>query len=104
MFGAITGRLVGLFAGPVGVIAGALAGAGAGGVTAKWMDMGSSDTLLEGLSEHLEPVRAAVLVLVEREWVQSLSEALADLEGVAVQQTLADTLVEQLLNEIKAQE
>ena len=67
-------------------------------------DMGFSDAFLEGLSERLEPGSAAVLVLVEHEWAQPLSEALADLEGVAVQQTLTDRLVEQLLEESKAQD
>jgi uncharacterized membrane protein len=103
LFGAITGGLVGLLAGPVGVVVGALAGAGAGGLAAKWLDMGFSDTFLEGLGEHLEPGRAAVLVLVEHEWVQPLSEAFADMQGVAIQQTLTDRLVEQLLSEAEAQ-
>jgi uncharacterized membrane protein len=103
LFGAITGGLVGLLAGPVGAVVGALTGAGAGGLAAKWMDMGFSDTFLEGLSEHLEPGRAAVLVLVEHEWVQPLSEAFADMKGVAIQQTLTDRLVEQLLAESESQ-
>jgi hypothetical protein len=47
---------------------------------------------------------AEIPLNAEVEWVQSLSETFADMEGVAIQQTLVDRLVEQLLEESDAQE
>jgi uncharacterized membrane protein len=104
IIGAITGGLVGLLAGPVGVVVGALAGLGAGSLAAKWADLGFSDDFLNGLEEHLQPGKSAVIILVEHDWARPLSEAMADVEGVILQQTLTDELVEQLVAESDAQE
>lgn len=97
LFGAITGGLMGLVAGPAGAVVGALAGAGAGGFAAKRIDMGLSDEFLKGFQERLQPGSSALVVLVEHEWAQSLADALGDLEGVTVQQTLTDELVQQFM-------
>jgi uncharacterized membrane protein len=102
--GAITGGLVGLLAGPVGVVVGALAGLGAGSLAAKWVDLGFSDKFLTGLEEHLQPGKSALIILVEHDWAHPLSEALADVEGVILQQTLTDELVEELIKEGGADE
>jgi uncharacterized membrane protein len=97
LFGAITGGLMGLFAGPAGAVVGALAGAGTGAAAAKRIDRGFSDQFLAELTKMLEPGRSALVVLVGHEWLASASEALADLEGVVVQQTLTDELVRRLM-------
>jgi uncharacterized membrane protein len=97
--GAITGGLIGLLAGPGGAIIGALAGAGAGTLAGKWIDMGFSDKFLAGLQERLQPGKSALVLLVETEWAATVSEALADREGIILQQTLTDELVQQLLEE-----
>jgi uncharacterized membrane protein len=99
LFGAITGGLVGLVGGPVGVVVGALAGAGVGGLAAKWIDMGFSDTFLAGLQERLQPGSSALILLVEHEWANSLSDALADTGGTFFRQSLTDELVKQLEQE-----
>jgi uncharacterized membrane protein len=106
LFGAITGGLIGLLAGPAGVVIGALAGAGAGGFAAKRIDMGLSDEFLKGFQERLQPGGSALVVLVEHKWAQSLPDVLGGLEGVTVQQTLTDEMVQQIIDagEIEGQD
>lgn len=101
--GAIAGGLVGLLAGPVGAVVGAFVGVGAGSLAAKWLDLGFSDKFLAGLQEHLQPGSSALVVLVEDDSAQPLSEALAGKEGIILQQTLTDELVEKLVEAGKAQ-
>jgi uncharacterized membrane protein len=104
ILGAIAGGLVGLLAGPVGAVVGALAGVGAGSLAAKWVDLGFSDKFLAELQEHLQPGSSALIVLVEHEWAQPMSDALAGLEGVVLQQTLTDELVQELIENIGSEE
>ena len=96
LLGAITGGLVGLLAGPVGAVVGAIAGAGAGAFAAKHIDMGISDEFLRGLGERLEPGSAALLILVQHEWAAPLSRELAGRDGILMQETLTDDLIEKL--------
>lgn len=98
ILGAITGGLIGLFAGPPGAVVGALAGAGAGSVAASQLDFGFADEFLTGLQERLQPGSAAVVVLLEHEWTASLAENLSGEKGVILQQALTDDLVEHLLD------
>jgi uncharacterized membrane protein len=97
IFGAITGGLIGLIGGPVGAVVGALAGAGVGGMAAKRIDRGFSDEFLKRFQEQLQPGSAAALVIVENQWVQKASEALADDKNLVMQQPLTDDMVRQLL-------
>ena len=97
LLGAIAGGLIGLIGGPVGVVVGALAGLGAGSLAARWIDLGFSDEYLEGLQEHLQPGSSALVVLVENDWAQSLSEALDGDDGVVLRQALTDELVGELM-------
>ena len=99
LFGAITGGLVGLLGGPVGVVVGAVTGAATGRVAAKKIDVGFSDKFLKGLQERLQPDTSAIIVLVEHEWAQKFTDALAGTEGTFLQETLADDIVAQLLEE-----
>jgi uncharacterized membrane protein len=97
LLGAITGGLIGLVGGPVGAVVGALTGAGAGAVAGKQIDLGFSDKFLTNLQAHLQPGSEALVVLVEHEFSVPLSESLAHDEGIIVQQTLTDKLVEELM-------
>ena len=99
LIGAITGGLVGLVAGPVGVVVGALVGVGAGSLAAKWVDLGFSDDFLIGLQKHMQPGSSALILLAKDHWVQPMSEALSDWEGITFQQTLTDEMVEKLMQE-----
>ena len=100
--GAFAGALAGLVAGPVGIAAGAVVGAGAGGIIAARRDTGFSEEFFERVRNHMEPGTSAFLAIVERESVQSLNEALASVPGVVLQQTITDTVVEELLAEAEA--
>lgn len=104
LFGAITGGLVGLLGGPVGVVVGALVGAGAGGLIGKWVDKGFSDEFLTELQEQLKPGSSALVVLLEHHWLQPMSESLSDLGGMVFEQTITDTLVDQLLADSDTEE
>jgi uncharacterized membrane protein len=99
LIGAIAGGLVGLLGGPVGVVVGALAGLGAGSLAAKWVDLGFSDKFLKEFQENLGPGCSALVLVVENEFVTPMSEALADWQGVVLQQTLTDEMVQDLLAE-----
>lgn len=95
--GAITGGLIGLLGGPAGVVIGALAGAGAGAAAGKYIDEGFSDKFLEDLQQHLQPGKAALVLLMEHQWAQDASRSMGDLGGMVFQQTISDTLVQDLL-------
>jgi uncharacterized membrane protein/sporulation protein YlmC with PRC-barrel domain len=95
-FGAVVGGLLGLLAGPGGLIIGALAGAGTGGFAAKKIDRGFSNAFLEAFQEMLKPGTSALIILVEHEWLHSLSGATAGLKGTVLQETLSDELIQQL--------
>jgi uncharacterized membrane protein len=96
ILGAITGGLVGLLAGPGGVIVGALAGLAAGGAAGKYIDEGFSDKFLENLEQYLQPGKAALILLMEHQWIQPASEAMADVGGMVFQQTITDRLAADL--------
>ena len=99
LLGVVTGGLIGLVGGPVGAVVGALAGAGAGGLAGKKIDFGFAESFLEGLKEHLKPNTSALIVLVEHDYYQQLSDVIAEEEGVFFRQTFTDKLVENLLVE-----
>ncbi|MGD8465227.1 MAG: DUF1269 domain-containing protein [Anaerolineae bacterium] len=103
LLGVITGGLVGLVGGPVGAVLGALAGLGAGGLAGKLLDFGFSDKFLKNLEQYLQPGSSALILLVEDEWAVQASDALKDLGGVVLQQTLTDQLVQDLMQEVESE-
>jgi uncharacterized membrane protein len=99
LFGAVTGGLVGLLAGPVGAVVGAAAGAATGGIAAGRIDMGFPDEYLKTLQENLEPGRAAVVALVDQAGVDSVQQALTDVDGELLRLALTDNMVNRLTEE-----
>jgi uncharacterized membrane protein len=99
LFGAITGGLVGLLGGPVGAVVGAAAGAATGRAAAKRIDLGLSDEFLGGLQERLQPGNSALVALVEHEWAKPFTDALVNVEGVILHETLAEEIVAEFLGE-----
>ena len=92
--GALGGAMLGLLGGPIGVVIGAAAGAGLGNVTAKrWVDLGFPNEFLERMEAHLVPGTSALLLLVEREYAESISDSMGDLSGVMLQHELSDEAV-----------
>lgn len=104
LIGGFTGALFGLLGGPVGMVIGAAVGAGAGGLVGARLGTGFSTEFLERFQEHLQPGTSAFVVIVERESVQRLSDAMAHLEGVVLQETLTDEMVKEILAESEAQD
>lgn len=97
--GAVAGGLLGALAGPVGIAIGAAAGAGLGRASTRWIDLGLPDEFLKRLQGYLQPNSSALVLLVEHEYVKLLSESMAGEEGMVMQHTLSDAVVEQLLKE-----
>jgi uncharacterized membrane protein len=77
-------------------VVGALAGAGAGGVAGKKIDLGFSEQFLDGLKQYLKPNTSALVVLIEHGYYDQLSDVIAEEEGVFFRQTLTDKLVADL--------
>ena len=69
----------------------------AGSVAGAKIDFGFSEQFLNGLKKYLKPDTSALILLVEGEYYQQLSEIITKGKGVFFQQTLTDKLVEQLL-------
>ena len=96
LWGAVTGGLVGLLAGPAGVVIGALAGLGLGGLAGSKIDAGFSNEFLENLDQYLQPGSSALILLIEDHWVKSAAESMDGMGGVVLQETLTDRLVKDL--------
>jgi uncharacterized membrane protein/sporulation protein YlmC with PRC-barrel domain len=99
LIGAVAGGLLGALAGPVGIAIGAAAGAGLGRASIHWFDLGLPDEFLNRLKEYLQPNTSALILLVEHQYLNLLSETMAGMEGIVLQHTLTDAVVEQLLKE-----
>jgi uncharacterized membrane protein/sporulation protein YlmC with PRC-barrel domain len=99
LFGAVTGGLIGLLGGPIGAVVGAAAGAATGRAAAKRIDMGFSEDFLQGLRDRLQPDSSALIVLIEHEWRHKVTEALAGVEGVVLEEALAEGVVAEFLGE-----
>lgn len=97
IFGAITGGLIGLLGGPLGVLVGAVAGASAGGAAADWIDMGFPDDFLKKLEIGLEPGKAALVLLIEHEWLENLSENLGGVENMILQHALTENMINRFM-------
>jgi uncharacterized membrane protein/sporulation protein YlmC with PRC-barrel domain len=96
LFGAIAGGLIGLVSGPGGAIVGAASGAVTGGAVARGIDMGFPDEYLKNLQQGLQPGCSAIVALVKHEWVEEVTEALAEFEGQLFQRTLTEEAMEWL--------
>jgi uncharacterized membrane protein len=94
--GAVLGGVVGLLAGPAGVVAGGAAGAALSGSIAKLHDSGIADENLENLGRALTGGQAAIVVVLEEEWVDELQAVLAETEAQVVSQPLDPVIARQL--------
>ena len=93
--GALVGGVVGLLAGPAGVVLGAGAGALIGGVAAA-PDKGIKDERLEKIGDSLEPGTSAIVAIVEHKWVEKVEEALEEEAADVLTETLSADIHEQL--------
>jgi uncharacterized membrane protein len=94
--GGILGAVLGLIAGPGGLIIGAAAGAVTGGVAAKAIDSGIPDDRLREIGESLKPGTSAIIAIIEHRWVaeveRQLAEAGADVLTEALKEGIAASL------------
>jgi uncharacterized membrane protein len=95
--------LIGLLGGPVGAVIGAVAGAASGSAAARWLDMGFPDEYLKKVQASLQPGSSALLVLVEREQVEKVSQVLAKFEGELLRQELTGEMVSQFKGQVETQ-
>ena len=90
--GGAAGAVVGIIAGPVGVIGGGAIGAGIGSLVAKIRDSGFPDEQLKGLGEDLSEGEGALVALVDDDGVAKAQELLKVVEArrVVVHDVSAD--------------
>jgi uncharacterized membrane protein len=92
--GALVGGVIGLLAGPAGVVVGAGAGALVGGLAAKG-DAGIKDERLEKIGEGLEPGTSAIVAIVDHEWVDEVRRQ--------IQEEARDVMTEEISADIHEQ-
>ena len=90
--GGLAGAVVGIIAGPIGVIGGGALGAGVGSLVAKLRDSGFPDEQLRGLGEDLSEGEGALVVLVDDDGVAKAQDLLKVVEArrVVVNDVSAD--------------
>jgi uncharacterized membrane protein len=98
--GGAVGAVLGIIAGPLGVIGGGALGAGVGSLAAKLRDSGFPDAQLKGLGEDLTPGAGAIVALIDDDAVDKAQELLktVDAQQVVVHDVstdLADVLDEE---------
>lgn len=94
--GAVIGGVVGLLAGPAGVVAGGAAGAAISGAISKLHDSGIADENLENVGRALMGGQAAVVVVLEEEWVDELQTVLAETDAQVVSQPIDPIIAREL--------
>lgn len=93
--GALTGTLVGMLFGPVGMVAGLIGGGAIG--AHKWHDVEIKEDFLTELSESMAPNSSAIVILGEEEELSYLAgQAPPELRGRIIQTDLTDVQVEKI--------
>ena len=82
--GGLAGAVLGIIAGPIGVIGGGAVGAGIGSLAAKLRDSGFPDDQLRGLGADLAPGQGAIVALVQDEQVDKAKTLLEVLDAQRV--------------------
>jgi len=82
--GGLAGAVLGIIAGPIGVIGGGAIGAGIGGLASKLRDSGFPDDQLKGLGDDLTPGQGALVALVEDTDVDKVKKLLDVVEAQRV--------------------
>jgi len=97
--GGLAGAVLGIIAGPIGVIGGGAVGAGVGSLAAKLRDSGFPDAQLRGLGDDLSPGQGAMVALVEDDGVDKAKELLKVVEAERVVVNDVSTDLADLLDE-----
>jgi uncharacterized membrane protein len=96
LLGAITGGLIGLTAGPVGLVVAIAAGAATGRAAAKRIDLGFPDEFLNQIEENVAPGSAVVLALADRSSADKASGAMATSGGTLHRVPVTDDMLARL--------
>lgn len=99
--GMAVGGLIGLLAGPGGLLVGAMAGTLVGAVRDYWM-AGVGLDFIEETEKSLKPGKVALVAEIEEEWVVPLDVALEATGGVVYRRTRSDLAEAQLDHDITA--
>jgi uncharacterized membrane protein len=89
-YGAITGGLVFLIAGPAAAIAGAAAGALVGAGISKLSDYGVPKNLIKEMEESLSPGSSGIIAYVEMSWIDKAVARLEEAGATVTHETLDD--------------
>jgi uncharacterized membrane protein len=96
LLGAGIGAILGMIAGPLGLVVAAAGGALAGGAAAEAIDAGVDDDWLRALGEALRPGGALVAVAIARYWVPLAAGYLQQAGGEVTRHPLPEALAREL--------
>ena len=96
-YGAITGGLVFLIAGPAAAIVGAGVGALAGAGISKLSNYGVPKNLIKEVEESLSPGSSGIIAYVEMNWVDKAVARLAEAGATVTHETLDDASFDGLM-------
>ena len=99
--GMMTGALVGMFAGPEGLVIGAAMG-GLMGATADLINLGVGVDFVDEVSAELEPGKVAVVAEIGESWTTPVDLRMEDLGGTVIRRNRVDVEDEQIEREIAA--
>ena len=99
--GMLTGALIGMFAGPEGLVIGAAVG-GVTGSIADLINLGVGADFLDEVAAQLQPGKYAVVAEVEEYWVTPVDSAMEPLGGEIYRRFRADVEDEQIERDIAA--
>jgi uncharacterized membrane protein len=100
-FGLVTGSLIGLLAGPVGLAVGATAGTVTGSIY-DLATLGIGEDFLAEVSQNLTPGKVAVVADADEEWVTPLDTRMDTLGGVVFRRARGEFIDAQIEREMAA--
>ena len=97
--GVVTGGLLSLLGGPIGLVGGAVIGATAGGVAGHVADRAVPDRYVRDLGRALKEDSSAIVLLVEDQHEPEVQQILAPFGGYTLQLALSDEMLGRLINQ-----
>lgn len=94
--GGVIGAVIGLLAGPPGVVVGGAVGAVVGGAVAHVIDTGIPHERLNEIGKTLKPGTSAIVAIVEDEWLAQVQTMLTDAGAEVLTEAVKGDLAQQL--------
>ena len=98
--GLLTGSLLGLFAGPIGLAVAAGAGT-LGGLLYDLARVGVNDTFIDEASRQLQPGKVAVVAEAWEEWVTPVDTRIGELGGIVLRRARGEMIDAQIERDVK---